>query len=899
MFKQINILIIRCIATTAFLLPVFQSVSGNDIANRYEIASVHYSNREFNNAIKEFKIIVELYKRDTFGLPTQIENIYYKIGLCYVRLNKYQDAIPFFMNTFGLNNILVSCKSHISLGIIHTQFMDYPLAIKHFNSASILADSLGKSQEQLAWYILLNLGGAYLAHGQFKDAAKTLNKSLEFVGAGNSNALGDTYLNLANAYQNLNDTTEAEFYFKKAINVYSALENKSLVNIARAKMNYGSFSFTIGNRMQGELLIQEALTIFRTYYGKNHSLIANCYYILGKYSASPYSVAALDYLQQALIAKIPEFTSINIDENPSIEDILPDLYTIIFLKAKADALIGHAKYTKGKKHLHIALETLELSSQIIENLHRGYQLESSRLELLNNQRGIYSNIVSISLLLYGDTNKEIYKEKAFIYSEKTKYATLKAGIIDTDLSKNAGIPDSLRKQERNLLVQINRLRSKINEASYKPKFDTIKIRELNQKLLRSYQEQDRLNSYLESNFNAYHSLKYAKHNIDLTDIRGNLSQKDALVEFFVADTLLVTFVISKNDFEVYSKKIDPRFYSAYQGLLKELTRQDVTSTSRKEYQAYLQNSHSLYQTLIAPIKGHLKEKRIIIIPDPSLSFLPIGTLISEIPQLKNFEYHNLPFLAKELTISYAYSATLITAPNKRKWNNNLAAFNPGKDNPGYLFYSSEEVEAISNCFSTTIYTDTSFIEQNFVQSLSNYDIVHLSMHTDSDSLNQNIKLLFKSNDDPVYDGIVNYIDIYNLNSSASLVSLSACQSGYGKIINGEGVLSLARSFRAIGCPATITSLWLLKDYSSAKIMPGFYRELAKGKRKDTSLKNAKLVYLNNNKGIKCHPGLWGGLICIGNAQPITYPKHIVYILIGVCIALIATTYFFKIHKPRG
>ena len=347
----------------------------------------------------------------------------------------------------------------------------------------------------------------------------------------------------------------------------------------------------------------------------------------------------------------------------------------------------------------------------------------------------------------------------------------------------------------------------------------------------------------------------------------------------MGDTALITFVLTKTEFEVFQHKVDSAFGLAYKNIEDELVREQLLRISHEEYFAYIDNAFYLYSTLIQPIESLIRSKRLIIIPDQSLSFIPIGTLISEKPEKKTHRYHELKYLIRKYAISYAFSANLLSNNSSRKWNNRLAAFSPGKDVNTLLIHSKDEVNSLSKHFRSTLFLDSAATKRNFTESLENYDIVHLSMHGRSDSLNENINLIFEPSSDSNDDGKLNYIDVYNFTSNNSLISLGACKSGSGKVVKGEGVLSLVRSFHFAGCSASITSLWVLNDFTSSKILPKFYKHLSHGKRKDIALRKAKLAYIKANKGNIGYPASWGGIVCIGNTRPIAYPKAWIYVTI--------------------
>jgi CHAT domain-containing protein len=98
--------------------------------------------------------------------------------------------------------------------------------------------------------------------------------------------------------------------------------------------------------------------------------------------------------------------------------------------------------------------------------------------------------------------------------------------------------------------------------------------------------------------------------------------------------------------------------------------------------------------------------------------------------------------------------------------------------------------------------------------------------------------------------------------------LSACETGYGKFKQGEGIMSLARSFMYAGVPSMLVSMWQVNDGSTSIIMGAFYNYLAQGIDKAEALQKAKLYYIDHAQGITGHPAFWAPFIQLGNSSPI-------------------------------
>jgi CHAT domain-containing protein len=130
------------------------------------------------------------------------------------------------------------------------------------------------------------------------------------------------------------------------------------------------------------------------------------------------------------------------------------------------------------------------------------------------------------------------------------------------------------------------------------------------------------------------------------------------------------------------------------------------------------------------------------------------------------------------------------------------------------------------------------------------------------------KLAFQQMVDEKDDGFLNTYEIYNMRYNARMAVLSSCNTGYGKLMKGEGVMSLARGFMYAGCPSIVMTLWEVSDVSGADLMQDFYKHLKKGKSKAEALQQAKLDFLKNSNNLRANPYFWSTYVIIGDASPL-------------------------------
>ena len=132
-----------------------------------------------------------------------------------------------------------------------------------------------------------------------------------------------------------------------------------------------------------------------------------------------------------------------------------------------------------------------------------------------------------------------------------------------------------------------------------------------------------------------------------------------------------------------------------------------------------------------------------------------------------------------------------------------------------------------------------------------------------------------------------------------MVTLSACNTGFGKIKKGEGVMSLSRAFAYAGVPATVVSLWPASDKSTPQLMKYFYQNLHDGQSKDVALNNARKQYLETAQGKARHPFYWGGFVVIGDNSPISRRTNLLVWMIPILIIIILIGTVLKKKKDAA
>jgi CHAT domain-containing protein len=192
-------------------------------------------------------------------------------------------------------------------------------------------------------------------------------------------------------------------------------------------------------------------------------------------------------------------------------------------------------------------------------------------------------------------------------------------------------------------------------------------------------------------------------------------------------------------------------------------------------------------------------------------------------------------------------------------------------NGGYvspLLASQKEVQAIADLFAQKGHQAKVYLHAEAKEDIlkttdvSSYKYVHIATHGFVDEQYPELSgLLFAQDSTSSEDGILYTGELYNLQLQAELVTLSACETGLGKLAKGEGLIGLTRAMLYAGARNVVVSFWKVPDESTAELMGYFYKALLAGKGKGEALQAAKLQMLRRSE--YNHTFFWAPFILIG------------------------------------
>jgi CHAT domain-containing protein len=193
-------------------------------------------------------------------------------------------------------------------------------------------------------------------------------------------------------------------------------------------------------------------------------------------------------------------------------------------------------------------------------------------------------------------------------------------------------------------------------------------------------------------------------------------------------------------------------------------------------------------------------------------------------------------------------------------------------------------------------------EENFKhQNLADYRIIHFATHAFiDDNKPARSAIVLSLDQDPKEDGFLQMREVFNLKLKADLVVLSACQTGLGQLIRGEGIEGLSRAFFYAGASSVLLSLWAINDQASYQLLERFYVHLRSANPVMDSLRRAKLELIDS--GVLAHPYYWAGFVVAGNADTVIFPRSLnkwMLVTLSLCAGLAILLLVINREKPSS
>jgi CHAT domain-containing protein/Tfp pilus assembly protein PilF len=766
------------------------------------------------------------------------------------------------------------------LGLVYWNSGNIDLALEHLLKAlEMRKEIFGENNSEVAGSYN-NIGLIY-ADSDPEKALEYYNKALQI----NLNLYPEKHPSLAASYNNIafinrkqGNYLEALTNLEKVLVIWKSVYNEDHPNVAFVYSNKGAIYAEEGKYEAALDYYRDALAIYRKNYGEKHPELANTYNLIGiAFQHEKKYRLALENFQSALVANAPGFNSRSILDNPSGKEYYNSNLMLVSLMLKAEALeTQYFAKTLKLKELQMSAGTLLLCDTLIEGIRQSRVNKSDKIALGNVAAEVYEDGIRINLSLADLTGKKKYWNTAFFFSEKSKSSVLLEAISETEAKHFANIPDKLLESEKQLKVDIAFYEQKL--AARPSPEDEKKYRD---KLFTLNREYNDFSKDLENKYPEYYNLKFNVHVSTVPEVQASLDVQTALISYFIADKSqrVYIFRITRKNFEVIDVQKEEDFEKNMKGFRNSII--------FKNENTFVTSGRALYKQLFPkPFKRGIK--KLLIVPDGRLGTIPFEAMLTA--KVKNAkDYKNLPYLIVTHAVSYVYSATLfcqtfVKASKTGEGTENIFLCAPVEFKPAFsggpsrglssLLSTEKEVNDISEMFKnkglSCMVCLRDEAKEHTIKSgtLKNYRFLHFATHGIVNEANPELSQIFLATDSlNTEDGNLFSGEIYNLDLNADLVTLSACQTGLGKISKGEGIIGLSRALLYAGAKNIFVSLWSVADKSTSLLMIDFYKNLLEGMGKAEALCAAKLKMIKS--GVPEANGsldvfYWSPFVLIGN-----------------------------------
>jgi CHAT domain-containing protein len=403
----------------------------------------------------------------------------------------------------------------------------------------------------------------------------------------------------------------------------------------------------------------------------------------------------------------------------------------------------------------------------------------------------------------------------------------------------------------------------------------------------------------------YASVQYPEP-VTVTALQKDLLKEgELLLHYFVTAEKVYVFLISKEDFQVVTLDVKRddinKLVTDYLCPFYKKCDSFKTEEEKKRrlppkmvFNWLVDHGKVLYQRIFAPLEPEMKgKKEIIIIPDGELATVPFEAFV-----IDNSNPDQPVYLLETYRIKYIQSASVLEYLRKHGSNKSLTNGFIGFGDPVYDYEnfkqskteyreegsnkdenvywkrlpgSGEEVKAIDGLFKNMNQKSHVYLREDATEGnaksplLKKFAYIHFSCHGkfgDSYQVLVLSQIPAAPGKEPNEDGYLTLEEIMNCDYNAKLVVLSACETGKGKLEQGEGVTGLTRAVMYAGTPAVLVSLWSVDETGTKELLIRFYRDmLEKGMEKEEALRQAKLEMIKSVE--YSSPYYWSAFVMYG------------------------------------
>ncbi len=581
-------------------------------------------------------------------------------------------------------------------------------------------------------------------------------------------------------------------------------------------------------------------------------------------------------------------------------------------KAKNAESVGD--YTQAIKYYQEALKHLEKFED--------GELATISNSLMQHKLFVYDELIAFLLQQHPKYPDRGYTQQAFEVFEKKQGRVNLEDVATSGARRFTGLPDKLAKQERELEAKLSHTHQRLREArSTSSQSKTESLASLTQELQETEAELATIEARLQKDYPHYYALKHTQP-VTLDTLKKQVLQpSERVLVYAVMEDKTLLWVIGKKQFEIFTLPLSQKDWQAlpllehlgtwqqepplvksiqsvpgrYMGLvLSQKVTHDLKTLNEASYEAY----QKLFPAAIQPL---LKQtKTLYIVPTGPLYGIPFESLVvTPPPTAEEAQPH---YLLTDHAIAYLSSASLLKILRDTNYTPPpqplLAVAHPKfpqkdcevrentmiasrtrayqKEIGQECFPELPETETEANKVAELLQAEKSSIllgdqasranilELNQQQKLKDYQYLLFATHAILPAQTDDIRqpaLVLSHTQTAAEEGYLTVADVYGLQLNARLVTLSACHTGQGEAITGEGIRGLAQAFMYAGSTALAATLWEVHSESLRQLNETLFNQLRQGQPLAIALQEAKRGLWQHPQ--YRHPYFWAPLVVFG------------------------------------
>lgn len=835
-------------------------------------------------ALNKFEEALFLYH--AVGDQSRQGEILFRLGDVWSNLDENQKAIASFQKAlFALRSVAdrqLEADVLTKLGYAYSRLGENQRALEYSSKALVLIKQNGDRRREA--FALYNLGTIYHSIGSYERSLQCLTSALAI-----SRQLNDSHFEaytlqwLGMLYLDLGENQQALSYLQESLNLSAKLQDRRAQALGLSQL--AKVYTLMGKTDEALRVLERSLALsrdaaMRSVEAQTLNTLGTTYSLIGK------NEKALDVFRQSLA------------QSRAIGDV----------RIEMETLYGIAKAERATGRLIDSKQAIEAAIAIVDSA--GSKIESSdiRLSYRASVQKFYSLYIDVLMQLHRMQPSSNFDALAFQANEGIRARNLLEMLKASQIDIRQGIDPSLLEREQDLQRAVNEMAlRKMALIGTTDKEQALSVTKSLENLISQYED---VETEIRLKSPRYAALRNPVP-LSLTDIQKRVLDNDTLLlEYSLGDDRSFLWAVTRDSIKSYElpkKAVIEADVRRLVEILDSPSRSPRQSQTESEKTPYLEAASRLSSILLGPVAKELGTKRLLVVGEGALQFLPFGALPNPVNSGRSDVIQPL-MLQHEIV--YAPSASIVETlrhetkdrnpppktvavfgdPVFQKNDERLSTAKGSQELSGSrahstlaqnsltkaglnlprLLYTRLEAQDIRNLTpkgQSMTAVDFAANRQTAISGdLSQYRIIHFATHALIDDshpeLSGIVLSLFDEKGNP-QDGFLRLNEIFNLKLSADLVVLSGCGTGLGKEVKGEGVIGLTRGFMYAGTPRVVVSLWNTDDRSTATLMRRFYSSMLRDGLSPAAALRAAQIQMWREKGWH-DPYYWAAFVLQGD-----------------------------------